>query len=212
MSGENGRNEWLHLTKGRLEALSDGIFAFAMTLLVIGLNLPDKASMIQSTEYMLHFLYTIRYDFFHYILAFLILGAFWLTHHIQLQYIQGTDKTFIWLNLITLLFVGLLPFSTSFAGDFGDVPSAAIVFQLNLLIIGIGMFCQWKYTTGNKQLIEPGLKPSFVWRVGAHSLIVPVVSLACILAALAGSTWSSAVYMTIPLGEAVVRHLQRRLA
>ena len=71
---EENRSEEPHLTKGRLEALSDGIFAFAMTLLVIGLNLPDKATMVQSNEFALHILLSLYSDFFHYVLAFLSWG------------------------------------------------------------------------------------------------------------------------------------------
>jgi uncharacterized membrane protein len=152
----------MHLTKSRLEALSDGIFAFAMTLLVIGLNLPVKSAIVQSQAYALNLLFSLYSDFFHYVLAFLILGAFWLSHHIQLHPIKSLDKTYVWLNLVTLLFVALLPFSTSFSGDFPNVPLGAIVFELNLLAIGMGMYFQWIYATGKNRLAEPNLNPRFL--------------------------------------------------
>ena len=89
----------MHLTKSRLEGLTDGIFAFAMTLLVIGLNLPDKATLVQSTEFATNFLFSLYSDFFHYVLAFLILGAFWLIHHVELHPVQRMNRMFVWLNL-----------------------------------------------------------------------------------------------------------------
>jgi len=189
----------LSLTKGRLEGLSDGIFAFAMTLLVIGLNIPDKATMVHSNAYALQFLLSLRYDFLHYVLAFLILGAFWLGHHIQLHAVKSIDRTFVWINLLTLMFVALLPFSTSFSGDFSDVPVGAMVFEANLLAIGMGLFCQWQYVTSGHRLTEPWLEPAYIRKVRIRNLIVPGVSLVCILVALAGSTWSSALYLTLPV-------------
>ncbi|MDD4137834.1 MAG: TMEM175 family protein [Methanoregula sp.] len=197
----------ISLTKGRLEGLSDGIFAFAMTLLVIGLNIPDKATLVHSNAYALQFLLSLRYDFPHYVLAFLILGAFWLGHHIQLHAVKSIDRTFVWINLLTLMFVALLPFSTSFSGDFSEVPFGAIVFEANLFAIGIGMFCQWQYITKDHRLTEPSLEPAYVRKVSTRNLVVPGVSLLCILVALAGSTWSSAIYMTLPVVDYVVEHI-----
>jgi uncharacterized membrane protein len=89
-------DEGLFLTKGRLEGLSDGIFAFAMTLLVVGLDLPDKATIVQSTGYAMNLLASLESDFLHYILAFLILGAFWLSHHTQLHSVKRIDKEWSW--------------------------------------------------------------------------------------------------------------------
>lgn len=206
MTEEHNANETISLTKGRLEGLSDCIFAFAMTLLVIGLNIPDKATLVQSNDYVIRVLFSLRSDFLHYVLAFLILGAFWLGHHIQLHSVRNIDRTYVWINLITLLFVALLPFSTSFSGDFSEAPFGAIVFHLNLFAIGMGMFCQWKYATGGYRLTDPSLKPAYIRRVSIRNLLVPGISILCILVALGGSTWSSAIYMTLPVvGYAVER-------
>jgi uncharacterized membrane protein len=204
-------SETINLTKGRLESLSDGIFAFSMTLLVIGLNIPDKVILVQSTEYAAHLLVSLHYDFLHYIIAFLILGAFWLSHHSQLHSVRNIDIPFVWINLITLLFVALLPFSTSFSGDFPEIPLGAMVFEANLFAVGMGMFCQWKYATYGHRLTDPALKPAYIRKVSIHNLFVPAVSIVCILVALAGNTSSMMIYITLPLVHVVGKRLDIRL-
>ncbi|MCK9630498.1 MAG: TMEM175 family protein [Methanoregula sp.] len=199
MTEETERSNESHLTKGRLEALSDGIFAFAMTLLVIGLDLPDKTTLVSSNAYALQTLLALHSDFLHYVLAFLILGAFWLSQHMQFHSVKTLDTVFTWINLVTLMFVALLPFSTSFSGDFSNVPVGAMVFEANLLAIGIGLSAQWWYATGDHRLTEPTLKPAYIRKISSRNLVVPAVSLAGILLALAGSTWSTAIYMTLPV-------------
>jgi uncharacterized membrane protein len=204
MTEENNRSEEPHLTKGRLEALSDGIFAFAMTLLVIGIDLPDKATLIQSNAFALHSLLSLYSDFFHYVLAFLILGAFWLSQHQQFHSVRVPDKLFIWINLVTLMFVALLPFSTSFSGDFPGASLGAMVFEANLFVIGIGMTCQWWYATTGFRLAESTLKPEYIRRVLRGNLVVPAISIICILVALTGSLYSTVLYMTLPVVDYVV--------
>jgi uncharacterized membrane protein len=118
---------------------------------------------------------------------------------------------FVWLNLGTLLFVALLPFSTSFSGDFPGVPLGAIVFELNLFAIGIGMFLQWKYATGKDRLVEPGMNKGFIRKISNRTLVVPFISLAGIGIALMGFTWSTIVYLLIPVFQyLVVRHSGRQ--
>jgi uncharacterized membrane protein len=204
MTEEKSGSEEPHLTKGRLEALSDGIFAFAMTLLVIGLNLPDKATLVQSNTFALHFIQSIYSDFFHYVLAFLILGAFWLSQHRQFHSVRVPDKMFIWINLVTLMFVALLPFSTSFSGDFTGASLGAMVFEANLFALGMGMSLQWWYATYNLRLTEPTLKPAYVKKVLMGNLVVPAVSVICLLVASTGVLWSTALYMTLPVVDYAV--------
>ena len=199
MTAEPEGSDGSHLTKSRLEALSDGIFAFAMTLLVIGLSVPDKASLVLTNAYALHVLLDLYSGFVHYVLAFLILGAFWLSQHMQFHSVRTPDKIFTWINLVTLMFVALLPFSASFSGAFSGVPVGAMVFESNLLLIGIGLSIQWWYATNDHRLTEPTLKPEYIRKIRFRNLVVPVVSVVGILFALAGNTWSTAIYMTLPI-------------
>ena len=211
MTEKDVGGESMHLTKSRLESLSDGIFAFAMTLLVIGLNLPDKSAIIPTQVYAINYLFSLYSDFFHYVLAFLILGAFWLSHHIEVHPIRSLDRNYIWLNLGTLLFVALLPFSTSFSGDFNSVSLGAIVFELNLFAIGMGMYFQWIYATGHNRLVEPGgLDSRFIRHVGMRTLVVPSISLIGILIALTGNLYSTVVYLFIPVVEFLMTRVESK--
>lgn len=187
-----------HLIKGRLEALSDGIFAFAMTLLVISLTVPDKATLVSSNAYAIQVLINLYSGFMHYALAFLILGAFWLSQHMQFHSVRTPDKIFTWINLVTLMFVALLPFSSSFSGAFSGVPVGAMVFELNLFVIGMGLSLQWWYATDGNRLTESTLKPAYIRKVRFRNLVVPAVSLVGLLFAISGNNWSSAIYMTLP--------------
>ena len=205
---EETDGEEVFLTKGRLEGLSDGIFAFAMTLLVVGLDLPDKSTIVQSTGFAMNQLVSLESDFLHYVLSFLILGAFWLSHHIQLHSVKTIDKVYVWLNLIVLLFVALLPFSASFSGDFPKVTIGAIVFETSLFAIGIAMFCQWWYATHGHRLVSPTLDQGYIRYVLLGNLVVPFILVVGISIALYGNTWSTVVYLTIP----VVGYLVYRLA
>ncbi|MCX6693055.1 MAG: TMEM175 family protein [Methanomicrobiales archaeon] len=209
MADESNGEAEVYLTKGRLEGLSDGIFAFAMTLLVVGLSLPEKSTIVQSTGYAIDLLVSLHSDLLHYILAFLILGAFWLSHHIQLNSVKSIDKAYVWINLSMLLFVALLPFTTSFSGDFPKVPIGAMVFEANLFALGMGMFCQWFYATQGHRLVEPTLKLAYIRYIRINNLIVPAVSVLGILIALTGSTWSSAIYLILPVVDFVVSRLTR---
>src|SRR5512145_47249 len=103
------------MEKNRMESLTDGIFAFAMTLLVTSMILPRDAVTTLTSGAALASLVP---DFFHYIIAFFVLAAFWMGHHEQFSRIHHLDRNFLFLNVIGLFFVTLVPFSTSFIGDY----------------------------------------------------------------------------------------------
>jgi len=210
MTEETSVFEAMHLTKTRLESLSDGIFAFAMTLLVISIDLPDKTQIVQSQAYATHLLLSLYSDFFHYVLAFLILGAFWLSHHIVIHPVKSLDRIFVWLNLVTLLFVALLPFSTSFSGDLPGTSVGAMVFEANLLAIGMGMFCQWKYATSGHRLVDTSLPDRFIQHVTIGTLFVPGISVLGIVVALTGSLYSQTVYLLVPVVGLFLHHYRQR--
>jgi uncharacterized membrane protein len=186
-----GHNLVTGLTKGRLEALTDGIFAFAMTLLVTTLDFPDEARGLQ--PFILHFP-----DFLNYAIAFVVLAGFWVAHHMLFHHIRFIDRTLLWLNILSLLFVALVPFSTDIAGDYSNLTTPSIFFEANLLVIGLSLFLIWRYATSGRRLVDRDLDERVVRLEARRCLVLPAISAIGILIALLGSDWSTLVYAGTP--------------
>jgi len=187
--------------KNRIEALTDGVFAFAMTLLVTSMILPHAADApALSAAGALTLLIP---DFIHYVIAFFILAAFWTAHHLQFNQVRFITRPFLTLNIIGLFFVTLVPFTTSFVGDYPDT-LASIVFELNLMVLGLMMFVQWYYAAHNRRLISPTYPESKVQERHLRNISIPILSVAGIIFALAGSHESTLIYILSPFASYAV--------
>ena len=195
------------MEKNRMESLTDGIFAFAMTLLVMDLILPRDALVTETSSAALISLLS---NFFHYIIAFFILAAFWMGHHEQFAKIHHIDKNFLILNVVGLFFVTLVPFSTSFIGDYSGDLIATCVFELTLMILGLVFCIQWYYSSHNHRLISPDYPESEIRLRTYAGLIIPAISLIAIIVALIGFKSSTALYMTSPLVTYFVGQYMRK--
>ena len=98
----------------RLLALSDGLFATVLTLLVLDLRVPEVLNSAGGT--IQDFISRTGPRLFSYLLTFLVSGNYWLTHHRDFDHIDGYDRGLLGYNLVFLLFIGLLPFSTASIG------------------------------------------------------------------------------------------------
>ena len=163
--------------KGRIESLTDGIFAFGMTLLVLGVGYPVSVQAFASMPVSRILLSSVPY-FVLYMVSFLILAAFWVSHHAQFHHIRYVDRSLLWLNIITLMFVAFIPFTSSLAGFFYGSLLAAAVFESHLLVVGLLFHLQWRYATGNHRLVDPALDGWIIRRIWWATLVIPVFSLA----------------------------------
>ena len=202
---EAGRGQESGLTKGRVEALTDGIFAFAMTLLVTTLDFPSPDASLPPLT-LAGLISGYFPDFLNYLIAFVVLAGFWIAHHALFHHIRFIDRTLLWTNVLSLLFVALLPFSTDLVGDYPDVPLAAIVFEANLLAIGLSLFLIWSYATAGSRLVEKDLDERTVRVHAQRTLVIPAVSALGILLALLGFTWTTLVYATTPALVLLIEH------
>ncbi len=140
----------------RLSALSDGIFAVAMTLLVLNLGVPVSqvihsqqplwvSGAIQSEQVLWDALVKLSPHLLTYLMSFLTLGIFWLGQQSQLNYFARSDRNLAWIHLAFLLAVSLMPFSTALLAEFITYRLALLVYWLNLLLLGSALFGSWRY-------------------------------------------------------------------
>lgn len=197
MAADNNKSEILLTTK-RLEALTDGIFAFAMTLLVINLTFPDAVSGAPNASLVDLLLGQVG-KFFNYGLSFMLLAVFWIVHHQEFHAIKRVDSKLIWINIFLLMFVALVPFSTDVAGDFpGQIISQAF-FAANLLILGLLFFLNWFYATRKHKLVDPDLSNEIIKRGTRRSIVTCSVSLLVFMTAFVIPSWCTIFYLLIPI-------------
>jgi uncharacterized membrane protein len=169
-----------------------------MTLLVVSIEVPADANSFTS-ELVMSTLKALFPDFVHYVIAFLLIAALWVIHHIQFHKIQSVDHNLLWMTIVSLLFVVLMPFSTDLIGDFPTYTFCAFIFEVNLLITGSLFYLQWRYATTNHRLVDPSMSDQTIRAGKQRAAVIPVLSVAGIVIALAGIPWSTLVYLFAPL-------------
>jgi uncharacterized membrane protein len=182
------------MTPRRLESLADGIFAFAMTLLVLSINLPDPARNLNVGA----FLSGQYNNFWNFALSFLLLAIFWLTHSQQYHHIKKTDNVTLWLNIFVLMFVVLIPFSTSMMNDYTSNMVAEAFFNSNILIINSLLAFNWWYSC-KKEFIDPAGGEKHIARVGRREIVSTLVPLLALIVSFVYPGWSTLTYLLIPL-------------
>ena len=187
------------MRKSRLENLIDSIFAFSMTLLVLTVAIPTSATLGSSDLAVENILSQLTPDLIHYVIAFLILAGFWIMHHHYFEHIHFVDQKILWLNILALVFVTLIPFSTNFSQTFVDFPLAAIVLEFNILMIGLIFCIQWLHATKIDKLLKEELGHKQYFLVSKRLLIIPLFSIIAIFIALLGFTWSPLIYAIMPI-------------
>jgi len=129
----------------RLGALSDGVFAVAVTLIVLEIHVPVLATDHPSNTDLWNALLPLWPRFLTYLLSFMTLGIFWNGQQTQLQYMARADRHLAWIHIAFLAAVALMPFSTSLLADYISVPLALVLYWLNIVIIGAILYAGWSY-------------------------------------------------------------------
>jgi TMEM175 potassium channel family protein len=119
----------------RLAGLSDGIFAVAMTILVLALAVPTVEE-VEKASGLANALLSLLPNLVTYVSSFLTLGIFWVGQQTQLSQLEKANRDYTWINLAFLLFVTLLPFSTELLARFYMSQLALVLYWLNILVLG----------------------------------------------------------------------------
>lgn len=186
------------LKTNRIEALSDGIFAIAMTILVLSFETILERPEDISENFLSDKIFGLWPDLLHYVVSFLILGAFWLQHHRQFHHIKRVDAKLIFINIIWLMMIAVIPFSTVLVGDYGHLYFAAFLFELNLFAAGLLSFAQWAYVSANRGFLEENTGEDVIAFFKRRSLIIPAVSVLAMLVSLLDPRIGTLCYFIVP--------------
>jgi len=143
------------LSPSRLEALTDGVFAIVMTLLVLGLGVPVFKGSLMHEEFTQ--LLEMWPKFASYVVTFLTIGFLWSLQHSQSSFLKRTDSLLIWMRIVFLMFTSLLPFSTSLLGEYMGQQLPILIYEGNFFVILLIPYLGWSYATGKYRLVDPDI-------------------------------------------------------
>ncbi len=197
------------LSTDRVEALADGVFAFAMTLMVLSIDVPMNVPKAEENQAILQHLIQVLPDFQIYVLAFISLGGFWYAHQIQFKSMKRVDPALVWLNIFLMMFIALVPFSTALAGDYGDAQVSVVVMEMNILILGIMFYIHWSYVTSHPQLLHKSLDKEGINLGKDIYIIIILISLAAIGLSFISPPFSAALYIFMPFSFAARHRIKK---
>jgi uncharacterized membrane protein len=155
---------------GRILALSDGVFAIAITLLILEIAVPATTSNAGLPKALLG----LWPRYLAYVVSFVVIARFWVMHRLAFRLIARDDAVLVWLNLLLLMFVAFLPFPTAVLGAHAGSPAAAVLYATSVILASIASAAYWWYASGRGRLLRPDVGRARVRALRARGLSGPV--------------------------------------
>lgn len=164
----------------RLEAFSDGVFAIAITLLVLEFKVPSGEALGPG---LLH----LWPSYLAYAISFIVIGAIWINHHAMFDWIVRVDQKLLLLNTLHLIFIAFVPFPTAVLAEAFHKHSgqgvATAFYAGTLTIIGVLVTIMWWYAASHRELLDDAMSTEHAKAIGKRFLVGPTgYGLATILA------------------------------
>lgn len=166
-------NQIANRSLDRIGALSDGLFAIAMTLIVLEIQVPQLPHGSDDRA-LADALLALGPRFVTYLLSFLTLGIFWNGQQTQLTYFDRGNRDLAWLELVFLAVIALFPFTTSLLAENIDVRLALALYWLNIFVSGLMLYAIWAYAERARILREgtgPEIGAAIRRRIGIAQLL-----------------------------------------
>ena len=188
---------------GRLEALIDGVFAIAVTLLVLDLPKPRSSTSLG------HDLLNQWPSYVAYLVSFVTIGIIWIEHHGMMSAVRSINRRFLERTLVFLLFVSIIPWPTAIAAQYADqgfsqARVAAVLYATTMLLMGLSFAWGWRYLSVHPELVTESARAAFPAGT-RRALIGGLVYVAAIAVALISPTASFAVDALVAVYFAVSR-------
>ncbi|MBN9298950.1 MAG: DUF1211 domain-containing protein [Filimonas sp.] len=155
----------------RIEAISDGVFAIALTLLVLDIKVP-VADAIHSEADLIKTFCGLTPRLLTYFLSFMTLGIFWTGQTVQYSYIEKSDRHLNWLSLFFLLFVSILPFTTAFLSEHIEYKFSVGLYWANIFALGVTLYIHWVYAERHGYVTLPPAENEVVSKAVKKRIVV----------------------------------------
>jgi TMEM175 potassium channel family protein len=189
---------------GRVLAFSDGLFAIAMTLLVVAIGVPNLSDG-DSIHDLADALNDLTPDFVSFFISFAVIGRYWLAHHQFVSLLKAMDQRIVFLNLVYLAFIAFLPFPTALLGEYFENPLSIVIYAVNVGLVSGMEVVLFRHAYKNGLLEKQ--PPHDVYRYGVLMSLSPVlffaisIPIAFVSTTLAVCTW----FLGIPLAAIAER-------
>ena len=150
---------------------SDTVFAIAITLLALEIRVPDDPTDLSQS------LLALWPKFFSFFISFWFVGTYWVAHHRVFHHIKGYDRRLLFVNLLFLMWIVLLPFSSSLLGEHGDQRIVVIVYAAHIALAGLTLHWVWRYASRDDRLMDASQSEERERRYNGLGLTVPIVFL-----------------------------------
>jgi uncharacterized membrane protein len=182
----------------RVRILIDVIYASAMTIMVLSIDLPDPG-LEWTDKAIMQFLAKQADSFWLFLTTLVLIAVYWLKHLEHFAYLKSTCLTHLWLQLIYIGFLVTLPFTHNFDANFPGHIAVQIVYSLNIFFIGAFSCFSWIYATKKHRLVDPNLDFKTIKKIRDEALVEPVVSLVAIAAAFMSADLYRSAFILIPI-------------
>jgi uncharacterized membrane protein len=185
----------------RLAALSDGIFAVAMTLLVLDLRVP-AAEAIHSERDLWQALVALSPRIVVFVMSVMTIGIFWVGQQTQLNHFERADRNLAWIHIAFLCCVSLTPFTTSLLAEYIHYRTALLVYWFNILLLGATLFWSWSYATHASLLsddLPEDIHPAVIRRIVVAQSLYALGAGLCVF----GTYYSIAAIVLVQINYAI---------
>jgi uncharacterized membrane protein len=192
----------------RVLALSDGVFAIILTLLVLEIHVPE----LGQGESLRDAIREVRPSFVAFLISFVVVAIAWAGHRDLFSLIRRTNRVLVWLNILYLLPLSILPFGASLLANYDKDPVALRMYGILLVTIGLTRLAIWAYATRRTYLLYVSMDEQSQWTVLAIAGLPAVSYGVAILIAEASPTTSLVIYAAVPILYFIVISVLRTAA
>ncbi|MEA2014951.1 MAG: TMEM175 family protein [Thermodesulfobacteriota bacterium] len=185
-------------SKSRIEALTDGVYPIAMTLLALNFIIPEAIEGVNEVR-IREILSGMIFRLDDYVLSFTLLALFWTIQSEHMHYVSKTDRPMIWIQIFSLVFIVLIPASTSLIAHYGDFQICDIIFEINILVIGLLLLGEWFYIRGKPHLMDETVDKKIIDKQKIKPLLVVIFSVVALTTSFLIPGWSTSLYFLLPV-------------